>query len=183
MFVSAKIAEENGNPFHSGLPSHAWIRSFRAHHKELSFRAFQPKDIAKADAEHPNHVKMYQKAFQNIENVHSDIFKSANLFYNSDKVNVRKAWGEKEKVLEASGKNRCVQPEKLGTDMHVTVLLTANVDFAVLPLQFFIEGRQQMKRWFDPLDKSVVKHSSRLECLTNPGWLPIEASVMMTDNG
>lgn len=57
--ILTKVAECNGTPFHHGIPTKSWVRSFRSRHSELSYRAICAKDITKADAEHPDHIIYY----------------------------------------------------------------------------------------------------------------------------
>lgn len=47
MLVMARVARLNGRPYKSGVPSDDTVRLFRATHRQLAYRNFEPKDLAK----------------------------------------------------------------------------------------------------------------------------------------
>lgn len=98
-------------------------------------------------------------------------------------MNVQTGVGEKEKVLGAAGRDRGGRHGKQASNKHVTAVLTTNEAGDILPIQLVVEGRLELKRWYEPLPQSVVKNTTGLRYLTEPNWFPSDATVSMTAKG
>lgn len=77
-------------------------------------------------------------------------------------MNTSIAMGENEHIMGADGRNRRARVAKQGSKKHLTSVLTKNASGDILPLQLIVEGRLELKHWYDQLLISVVKNSSLL---------------------
>lgn len=162
MRTAANVAESNGIKFPDEIPTQSWMRSFRLRHPELFDRVIRSKEIVRADAEHLDHIRTYKTAFKNDKTGYHGIFNGSSRFFNREKVKVQTGVGKKKKVLGATGRDRGGRHGKQGTDKNVTTVLTTNAAGDIIPIQFIVEGRLQLKRWYDPLPQSVAKNSTKL---------------------
>lgn len=100
--MMAKVASDGRKGFANDLPSDAAIRSFRARHRELTFRAQENKEIANISAENETHIKPFFDIIAGIGERSEGLLSNPNFIWNLDETAVDATFGKKEKVFTSS---------------------------------------------------------------------------------
>lgn len=167
----AKIAVEKQFPFKNGEPSLECMECFRALHcNRSSTRAFPAKDKSKAVAEHPHPVGTCKLVLQIVEMDHPFILGDPRKFLNIDGTKLDKTQGLKSQVFRPHWKHRRSHLESSSSsDKHVTAVITTNVPGEVLPPQVVVEGKLELKKWYELLPKYLVNDIPEMPFLAYEG--------------
>ena len=68
---------ESRSTFKNGLPSDGVIRNFRARHKDITFRNYERKELAKINGEDVEHLRSYERALRMVEKQNPGVFSDA----------------------------------------------------------------------------------------------------------
>lgn len=98
----SRIASDGRRAWNGGVPSDAAIRSFRARHTGMSFRARTQKDAAKIKAEDPEHQKSFSQVLKEVERWNLGIFADPACLWNVDETAVLSEYGKNRKVFGPS---------------------------------------------------------------------------------
>lgn len=127
-----------------------WMKEFYARHPELLYRTTRPKDIIKTDAEDPE-KKPFCTALQNVQLASPGTLDDVRRFFNRNEVKFISSTGEKENILRSFGRDRGGRHEKVGTDKHVTTVVSTNEAGENLPMKFIVEGKLELNHWYEPI--------------------------------
>ena len=186
--LMARIAND-GRPrnFKSGVPSPDAIRSFRARHPEMRFRKSESKATVKLSGENYDHVSTYATVLKEVKSDYPAIFDHGDYVWNMDETHVDGEFGKRKSVYSPADSHHrgFVATKKHGGDgRHVTVVLAVSASGKKAPPFFIVESKRNMSNWYYKLEKEEYKISSgQLSVLTEDGWFPSDACVIMAEKG
>lgn len=155
--IAGQVATETGTPFQNGIPSHDWVRSFRARHRnQVTIQALQDKEVAKLAAQCSSElVNTLKTALQEVFRNHPQIQNDSRLIWNMDETAVTGETGRKVKVIASRDPEKVATRAKKGKGIgkHLTAVVIANAAGVVLPPLFIFEGKKEQTHWFVPIEK------------------------------
>ena len=80
--VQGQIAQDGRNSFSNGVPSSDAIRSFRARHMELTFRASEQVSSARLAAQNPTHIGTLKGVIQKLQKKYPGLFSDPRKIWN-----------------------------------------------------------------------------------------------------
>ena len=101
--VKSRNEIEERSSLKNGLPGDGMIRHFRARHRDITFRNYGHKELAKFNGEDLEHVRSYERVFRFVEKQNPGLFSEASQFWNLDETSVRSEVGTKCKVFGPAG--------------------------------------------------------------------------------
>ena len=182
---SGDVARSLGKPLKNGLSSEDWVRNFLTRHTKICFQKIERINVAKHDAQRPDHVRSYEKVLKDVIKDYPGIFDQSEFVLNMDKTAV--SFGEKEsrKAFIPSdtryGGTRLENTE--GGEKHVTAVIITSPARHTLPPFFIFAGKYKISNWFDPLDPHIFHNETRPHSLERSDWFPPSSFVVGTQNG
>ena len=168
----------------SGTPSKEAIRSFRARHRDITYRCAENKHTAKLRAENLDHVATFTRALQNVEKDHPTIFNNSDKLWNLDETEICADTGRKIKVFGSSSTHHGGSRAQHGrAGRHVTAVMCCSASGKICPPTFIISGVNIMRSWFEPLSCEQIQGNNSLKWLCRRDWFPREALVLTSKNG
>lgn len=131
LFQTARL---NGTPYKHGLPCDDTIRLFRAKHREITFRNYESKDLAKLKGECFEHVDPFLDIVSMIGEKHAGLLSDGDRIWNLDETAVDPELGKKLKVFsDASSHHGGSRVACSGSGRHVTAVIAASASGRVCP--------------------------------------------------
>ena len=167
------VAADGRKGVTDGYPSDDVIRSFRARHRELTFRKSENKEVAKIRGNIYEHVKKYVDVFLIVDKQCPGMRQDPGRFWNMDETSVDVEFGEREKFFTTSashsgGYNAVKQG---GIGKNITAVFAVSAFGLIAPPLLIVEGKNVMTRWFKPFEKEELDLSgTALHALNDIGW-------------
>ena len=186
--LMAKIANDGRKrTFKSEVPSMDAIRSFRARRPELRYRKAEAKETVNLRGENFDHVNTYATVLKNVLSDYPGIFDNGDYVWNMDETQVDGEFGERKKVYSPADTHHggfIATKKHAGDGRHVTVVMAVSASAKKAPPFFIVEGKRNMSNWYMKLAEDEYELSyGHLRVLTEDGWFPSDASLVMAEKG
>ena len=174
--------------FKSGVPSLGGIRSFRARHPEIRFRKSESKATIRLSGENYDHLSTYATVLKEVKSDYPAIFDHGDYIWNMDETHVNGEFGKRKSVYRPADSHHggfvAIKKKHEDDGSHVTVVLAVSASGKKASPFLIAEGKRNMSNWYCKLEKEEYKLSSgRLSMLTEDGWFPSDACVVMVEKG
>ena len=101
-YMMSRVAADGSKGYKNIVLSDAALRSFRARHRELTFRAQESTEAAKLSAETEAHVAPFFKLLSEIGDRNPGLLKNPHRIWNLDETRVDYIFGKKKKVFTSA---------------------------------------------------------------------------------
>lgn len=154
--VMSRIAKDDrGTQWKSCIPSDDSVRSFRARHRELTYRSAENKELEKLKGEDFLHCKTYEAALRMVEEKIPGMFNDPLRLWNMEETNVTAENGKKKKVFSPADPHHGgfqVATTGSGSGKHITSVIAASPSGLVAPPFFIVAGKRVMSNWLLPVN-------------------------------
>lgn len=183
--IQGKIAAGRENSFTNRVPSSDAIRSFRARHRELAYRASQNVSMARIAAENLTHMGSLKEVILKLRNEFPEVLRDPRKIWNWDETAVCGEYGRKVKCFtSSSSKQGGTRLSIRDPGKHLTAGLAVAACGNVAPLFLIASGKKVMKSWLKPLDSEDFTNANGIvHWLCNKNWFPGDAELVVTPHG
>lgn len=179
------IAADGRHSYKNALPCDDTIRSFRARHRDITYRKTENhchRYFLGEDLEHVHTLVHHLKA---LKQKHSDLFQDPSRIWNLDETAVSADYGKRGRTFSASASNLGGRRHNIKDNgAHLTAVVIASASGLVAPPFFVASGKKVMPRWKTPIPSSAKVHlPASLRWLTENTWIPDGTHIALTTKG
>lgn len=186
--IMSRVAADGREGFKNGVPCEDVIRSFRARHRELTYKKAENKEQAKLKAQTFEHVQRFFDILTNVVNKeHPGLLRDPSLIWNMDETAVDATEGKPIKVYSSAGTKhggfrKCSTLN--GPSKHITAVIVASPAGLRAPPYLIVAAKNVMSNWLEPVTgKFTSAIQSKFLKYTRHGWFPRDGVVKTTENG
>lgn len=140
-----RISADGRSQLCEGFPSKDTVRSFRARHRDITYRATDNNDLARLKGEKYEHLKTYATALRQVDSDFPEILRDPGRIWNMDETSVTAEFGMKTKSFVSSkthhGGFKSVSTGKVGEARYC-----CNCSFCIWSCRSTVFSRRRKER-------------------------------------